>query len=145
MRTCFSLVNGSSNDLLIGFLAGCVCLSALLIGLIFCTGAGEYWVGMFDTFAGSMGLIVIAFFETIVISYVYGHKKFSDDIEKMIGERPGIYWQAMWRFISPLTIFSIVVASVYYRVTHPPDYPAWKAEMVSWKKFSTIKKLAGIT
>ncbi|XP_047500114.1 sodium- and chloride-dependent transporter XTRP3A-like isoform X2 [Penaeus chinensis] len=108
---------------------GCVCLSALLIGLIFCTGAGEYWVGMFDTFAGSMGLIVIAFFETIVISYVYGHKKFSDDIEKMIGERPGIYWQAMWRFISPLTIFSIVVASVYYRVTHPPDYPAWKAEM----------------
>lgn len=109
-------------------LTGCVCLSALLVGLIFCTGAGEYWVGMFDTFAGSMGLIVIAFFETIVVSYVYGHKKFSDDIEKMIGTRPGIYWQATWRFISPITIFSIVVASVYYRITHPPDYPAWKAE-----------------
>ncbi|XP_045584520.1 sodium-dependent neutral amino acid transporter B(0)AT3 isoform X1 [Procambarus clarkii] len=109
-------------------LTGCVCLSSLLFGLIFCTGAGEYWVGMFDTFAGSMGLITIAFFETIVISYVYGHKKFSDDIERMIGERPGIYWQATWRVISPLTIFSIVVASVYYRITHPPDYPAWKME-----------------
>ncbi|XP_071533395.1 sodium-dependent neutral amino acid transporter B(0)AT3 isoform X2 [Panulirus ornatus] len=110
-------------------LTGCVCLSSLLIGLIFCTGAGEYWVGMFDTFAGSMGLIVIAFFETVVISYVYGHKKFSDDIEKMIGERPGIYWQATWRFISPITIFTIVVASVIFRITHPPDYPAWQAEM----------------
>ncbi|KAK3871958.1 hypothetical protein Pcinc_022937 [Petrolisthes cinctipes] len=84
---------------------------------------------MFDTFAGSMGLIVIAFFETIVISYVYGHKRFSDDIERMIGERPGIYWQATWRFISPITILSIVVASVYYRATNPPDYPAWKAEL----------------
>lgn len=106
-------------------LTGCVCLSSLLIGMIFCTGAGEYWLGMFDTFAGSMGLIVIAFFETIVISYVYGHKKFSSDIEKMIGEWPGLYWQATWRFISPITIFSIVVASVYHRITHPPTYPAW--------------------
>ena len=58
---------------------------------------GEYWVGMFDTFAGSMGLIIIAFFECIVICYVYGHKKFSDDLERMLGERPGIYWQATWR------------------------------------------------
>lgn len=108
-----------------------MCLSSLLIGLIFCTGAGEYWLGMFDTFAGSMGLIVIAFFETIVISYVYGHKKFSSDIEKMIGVWPGLYWQATWRFISPLTIFSIVVASVYYRITNPPTYPAWDMEEVS--------------
>ncbi|KAG0718883.1 Sodium-dependent neutral amino acid transporter B(0)AT3 [Chionoecetes opilio] len=110
-------------------LTGCVCLSSLLIGLIFCTGAGEYWLGMFDTFAGSMGLIVIAFFECIVISYVYGHKKFSADIEKMIGEWPGWYWQATWRFISPLTIFTIVVASVYHRITNPPTYPAWNAEL----------------
>lgn len=109
-------------------LTGCVCLSSFLIGLIFCTGAGEYWLGMFDTFAGSMGLIVIAFFESIVISYVYGHKKFSNDIEKMIGVRPGIYWQATWRFISPITIFTIVVASVYHRITNPPEYPGWNAE-----------------
>lgn len=107
-----------------------MCLSSFLIGLIFCTGAGEYWVGMFDTFAGSMGLITIAFFESIVISYVYGHKKFTDDIERMIGERPGLYWQATWRFISPITIFSIVVASVYHRATNPSDYPAWNAAKV---------------
>ncbi|XP_042216097.1 sodium-dependent neutral amino acid transporter B(0)AT3-like isoform X4 [Homarus americanus] len=110
-------------------LTGCVCLSSLLFGLIFCTGAGEYWLGMFDTFAGSMGLIMIAFFETIVISYVYGHKKFTDDIERMIGERPGLYWQATWRFISPLTIFGLVVTCLYYRIAHPPDYPAWKMEL----------------
>ncbi|XP_068202825.1 sodium- and chloride-dependent transporter XTRP3A isoform X2 [Palaemon carinicauda] len=109
-------------------LTGGVCLSSLLIGLIFCTGAGEYWLGMFDAFAGSMGLIIIAFFESIVVAYVYGHKKFTDDIEKMIGIRPGLYWQATWRFISPLTIAVIVVASIYHRITNPPEYPAWKAE-----------------
>lgn len=86
---------------------------------------------MFDQFAGSMGLIIIAFFELVVISYVYGHKKFSDDIQKMIGERPGLYWQAMWRFISPLTVFGIVAASVITTFMYPPTYPAWDKETVS--------------
>ncbi|KAB7505937.1 Sodium-dependent neutral amino acid transporter B(0)AT3, partial [Armadillidium nasatum] len=112
-------------------LTGAVCGLSLLIGLVFCTGAGEYWLGMFDQFAGSMGLIIIAFFELVVISYVYGHKKFSDDIQKMIGERPGLYWQAMWRFISPLTVFGIVTASVVTTFMYPPTYPAWDKETVS--------------
>lgn len=108
---------------------GLVCLSSLLIGLVFCTGAGEYWLGMFDTFAGSMGLIIIAFFEVVVVSYVYGHRKFTDDIEKMIGERPGLYWQVMWRFVSPVTIALIVISSAYYRITNPPEYPAWDKDL----------------
>ena len=78
---------------------GAVCGISLLIGMIFCTGAGEYWLMMFDTFAGSMGLIVIAFFESVVVAYVYGYKKFTDDVESMVGERPGIFWQVMWRLV----------------------------------------------
>ena len=85
---------------------------------------------MFDSFAGSMGLIIIAFFESIVVCYVYGHKKFSDDIEKMIGERPGLFWQATWRFITPVTIFGIIVSSVIYRIINPPTYPAWNKDKV---------------
>ncbi|XP_018020637.1 sodium-dependent neutral amino acid transporter B(0)AT3 isoform X2 [Hyalella azteca] len=132
-------------------LTGCVCLISLLIGLIFCTGAGEYWLMLFDTFAGSMGLIFIAFFEVMVISYVYGHKRFTDDIEKMIGQRPGLYWQAMWRFISPLTIFCIVVSSIVYRFMNPPEYPAYKKELAmakmelypTWAMFVAFALLLG--
>ena len=98
--------------------------------MVFCTGAGEYWLGMFDTFAGSMGLIIIAFFELIVTNYVYGHKKFSDDIQKMIGERPGLYWQIMWRFVSPITVFLIVIASIVQMFMKHPTYPAWDKETV---------------
>jgi len=108
---------------------GAVCGLSLLIGMIFCTGAGEYWLMMFDTFAGSMGLIVIAFFESVVVAYVYGYKKFTDDVESMTGERPGIFWQVMWRFITPVTIFVIVVASVVYRIYSPPQYNAYKQEL----------------
>ena len=39
------------------------------------TGAGEYWLKMFDSFAGTLGLVVVAFMEMIAVIYVYGHKK----------------------------------------------------------------------
>lgn len=38
-------------------------------------GAGEYWLKMFDSFAGTLGLVVVAFMEMIAVVYVYGHKK----------------------------------------------------------------------
>lgn len=81
-------------------LTGFVCGFCFLVGLIFCTGmfiksfhfvlslvyviaftkyfktgAGEYWLKMFDSFAGTLGLVVVAFMEMIAVIYVYGHKK----------------------------------------------------------------------
>lgn len=38
-------------------------------------GAGEYWLKMFDSFAGTLGLVVVAFMEMIAVVYIYGHKK----------------------------------------------------------------------
>ena len=36
---------------------------------------GEYWLKMFDAFAGTYGLVVIGFFEIVVVTYVYGYEK----------------------------------------------------------------------
>lgn len=36
------------------------------------------------------------------IPYVcQGVDRFSDDIEEMIGQRPGLYWRLCWKFVSP--------------------------------------------
>jgi solute carrier family 6 (neurotransmitter transporter, amino acid/orphan) member 15/16/17/18/20 len=45
------------------------------VGLIFTTGAGEYWLKMFDSFAGTIGLVVVALMEMIAVIYIYGHEK----------------------------------------------------------------------
>lgn len=52
-----------------------VCITSYLIGLLFVTGAGEYWVKIFDSFAGTTGLIFIALLESIAVMYIYGHRK----------------------------------------------------------------------
>lgn len=46
------------------------------MGLIFTTGAGEYWLKMFDSFAGTIGLVVVALMEMIAVIYIYGHEKY---------------------------------------------------------------------
>lgn len=52
-----------------------MCLFCFTVGLVFTTGAGEYWLKMFDSFAGTIGLVVVALMETIAVIYIYGHKK----------------------------------------------------------------------
>jgi len=56
-------------------LLGAVCVTCFFVGLIFCTGAGEYWLKLFDSFAGTIGLVLVALLETVAVMYVYGHKK----------------------------------------------------------------------
>lgn len=52
-----------------------VCIMSYCIGLLFVTGAGEYWVKIFDSFAGTTGLIFIALLESVAVMYIYGHRK----------------------------------------------------------------------
>ncbi|KAF0303870.1 Sodium-dependent neutral amino acid transporter B(0)AT3 [Amphibalanus amphitrite] len=106
-------------------LSGGICVTCFLVGLIFTTGAGEYWLKLFDSFAGTVGLVMIALMEMLAVCYVYGYKKFALDIEDMTGERPGWYWCICWNFISPVVMFIILVASLVFRFMNPPTYLAW--------------------
>lgn len=114
-------------------LVAVVVVTSYLVGIVFTTSAGEYWLTLFDSF-GATGLTFIAFTELICVMYVYGHKRFSDDIEEMTGYRPGLYWQVTWRFLSPALMAVIVASSSYFMFTHHPTYSAWdraQAETVS--------------
>lgn len=38
--------------------------------------------------------------------------RFADDIELMTGTRPGLYWLICWKYLSPLAMLLILIASV---------------------------------
>ena len=52
----------------------------------------------------------------------------------MTGVRPGMYWQIMWRFVSPLLMFVVIVSSVYFMLKHKPTYTAWDANLANGVK-----------
>lgn len=57
--------------------------------------------------------------------------RFCDDIAWMTGRRPGFYWRATWKVVSPLLLLTICVAYVALLASSPPRYKAWNPRYVS--------------
>ncbi|KAK6185486.1 hypothetical protein SNE40_007708 [Patella caerulea] len=102
-----------------------LCGLSCFVGILFVLGSGAYWVALFDAFAGSFPLILIALAETIGITYVYGLDKFAHDIEMMIGFRPNLYWRIVWKVISPLLMACLLIATLFSKFSKPIVYFAY--------------------
>lgn len=66
----------------------------------------------------------------------YSIDRFSQDILQMTGHMPGLYWQITWRFVGPVLISVLLVASIIYRSFDKPAYYAWNADEVNVTGFS---------
>ncbi|KAM3596471.1 uncharacterized protein V6R79_015022 [Siganus canaliculatus] len=111
---------------------GLICLVSFLVALIFTIRSGNYWVEVFNSYVGSVPLLIIAFFEIIGVVYIYGMKRFSDDIVFMTGSRPNIFWKVCWMFISPALLLVVFVAYVIVQAQEHPFYPAWNPEYINF-------------
>ncbi|XP_078395629.1 sodium-dependent neutral amino acid transporter B(0)AT1-like [Cetorhinus maximus] len=104
---------------------GLVCLVCFLIAFIFILKSGNYWLALFDAYAGSIPLLIIAFCEMVSVVYIYGIDRFNNDIQWMIGHKPNIFWQATWRVISPLIMLVIFVFYFVIKVREELTYIVW--------------------
>ncbi|KAK9529802.1 hypothetical protein VZT92_013872 [Zoarces viviparus] len=108
-----------------GLVAAVICLIAFLMALIFTMGSGNYWVEIFNSYVGSVPLLIVAFFEIIAVIYIYGMKNFSEDIYFMTGKKPNIFWKACWMVISPLMLLVVLITYVVVQAQKHPTYPTW--------------------
>jgi solute carrier family 6 dopamine transporter-like protein 3 len=42
------------------------------------------------------------FFEAIAVSWLYGIKRISKDVQEMLGTKPGAFWIVTWCLAAPL-------------------------------------------
>ncbi|XP_059618030.1 sodium-dependent neutral amino acid transporter B(0)AT3 isoform X2 [Phlebotomus argentipes] len=108
-------------------IVGALCFTCSVFSMVFAHGAGSYIFQLMDSFAGNFPLLIIAFFECLSVSYVYGIKRFADDIELMTGSRPGLYWMICWKYLSPLAMLTILTASFFDLALRGSSYPAWNS------------------
>lgn len=128
------------------YIIGVLCASCCAISMCFANGAGSYIFQLMDSFAGNFPLLIIALSECLSISYIYGVRRFSDDIEMMTGSRPSLYWLLCWKYISPIAMISILGASFFQLITNGSSYPAWIAslgatEQMEWPQWCIIVAL----
>ncbi|XP_036359791.1 sodium-dependent serotonin transporter-like isoform X2 [Octopus sinensis] len=100
----------------------------LLGGLATTTYGGIYVVQLLDTYGAPISILFVVFLESVAVSWIYGVNRFSDDIESMIGTRPGIFWRGCWAVVSPvflLMLFTLSVVSDSGPVYGNYQYPSW--------------------
>ncbi|XP_039191296.1 sodium- and chloride-dependent glycine transporter 2 isoform X2 [Crotalus tigris] len=115
------------------FTLGC-CISFFIMGFPMITQGGMYMLQLVDTYAASYSLVIIAIFELVGISYIYGLQRFCEDIEMMIGFQPNKFWRVCWAFVTP-TILTFILSFSFYQwepMTYGTyHYPGWSM-LLGW-------------
>lgn len=104
------------------------------VALINVTPGGIYMFHLFDTYSAGISLLCSALFEAIAVSWFYGLERFAQDVEAMLGKKPGIYWRICWKFVSPSFLIGVVMFALLYQQPLKYEdyyYPSW-AEWIGW-------------
>lgn len=62
---------------------------------------GFYFFHLLDRYAAGYSILIAVLFEAIAVSWIYGTRRFCDDIKDMIGFAPGYYWRVCWNILAP--------------------------------------------
>nr|XP_040050271.1 sodium- and chloride-dependent creatine transporter 1 [Gasterosteus aculeatus aculeatus] len=112
------------------------CSLCFIIDLSMVTQAGMYVFQLFDYYSASgMTLLWQAFWECIVVSWVYGADRFMDDVARMIGYRPFPWMKWCWSFITPCVCLGIFMFHLvnYKPLTYNNQYVyPWWGEVIGW-------------
>ncbi|KAJ8265220.1 hypothetical protein COCON_G00143190 [Conger conger] len=112
------------------------CITCFFIDLSMVTEGGMYVFQLFDYYSASgMTLLWQAFWECVVVAWVYGADRFMDDVARMIGYRPLPYMKWCWSYITPLVCVGVFLFHVvnYRPLTYNSSYvyPCW-GEALGW-------------
>lgn len=112
----------------------CVVIYCFLGALATTTYGGQYVITLLDTHAAPVALIFICLIEAIAVNWFYGTRRFSRDIERMLGYQPGIFWKVCWSVICPVFLFILFVLSIVaYQGLSLDGYkfPVW-SQVIGW-------------
>ncbi|MGH0168274.1 UNVERIFIED_CONTAM: hypothetical protein FKN15_054512 [Acipenser sinensis] len=106
----------------------------MLLTLGIDSSGGIYVLTLLDSFSAGTSILFGVLIEAIGVSWFYGVDRFSEDIERMMGFKPGLYWRLCWKFVSPAFLLFVVVASIVKMETLTYDdytFPPW-ASLIGW-------------
>jgi len=103
-----------------------VCLFGFLIGLIFTTRGGFYWLDIVDYFTCTFGLCLVGFLECIVIGYIYKANKMRKYVNEVSEFKIGKWWNVMIMIVTPIILgVSFVWEFVKLITKGYGGYPRW--------------------
>ena len=109
-----------------------VCGLGFLVGILYTTGAGLYFLDLVDHFVTNFNLIIIGILECIAVGWVYGAEKLRRYVNKVSSIKIGKWWNFTIKYLTPLILIVILVLQVKAEIAaNYGGYPLW-AIMIGW-------------
>ncbi|XP_046332791.2 sodium- and chloride-dependent glycine transporter 2-like [Haliotis rufescens] len=101
-------------------LNGVYCIVSFLLGLVMTTEGGVYVFQLLDWYIVAIFLIFSGLLECVIVAWIYGIDRFSDDIELMIGRPAPLFFKITWCYITPAMLLTTLIFT--FTQYEPPTY-----------------------
>jgi len=103
-----------------------VTVFGFLMGIVFTTRGGFYWLDIIDYFTSSFGLTLVAILEAIVIGYFYKPHRLREYINEVSDFRIGKWWDIAIMFVLPIVLgVSFLLELLRLIRKGYGNYPSW--------------------
>ncbi len=79
-----------------------------IVGLIFTTKAGLYWLDIVDHYVNTYGLIIAGLLEAIAIGWIYTPDKMRNYFNSVSEYRFGKWWNIMVKYVTPIVLIILL-------------------------------------
>jgi len=86
-----------------------ICALAFVVGLIFTTGGGLYWLDIVDRAVSFYGLLITGALACIVVGWVYGVKKLREHINATSDFKVGAWFDWLIKIVVPAGLLFVVI------------------------------------
>lgn len=90
-------------------LTAAICALAFLIGLIFTTGGGLYWLDIVDRTVSFYGLLITGALACIVVGWVYGAQKLREHVNATSDFKIGAWFDWMIKIVVPAGLIFVLI------------------------------------
>ena len=110
-----------------------ICITGLVLGILYVTRGGFYWLDIVDHYCSDYGLVTIALAECVVVGWIFGAKKFRAEINAQSEIRVGGWWDICIMILTPVILGVILISSLIKGILEPyGGYPDWANWVGGW-------------
>ncbi|MFW6180385.1 MAG: sodium-dependent transporter [Spirochaetota bacterium] len=109
-----------------------VCIIGFLVGLLYTTRGGLYWLDIVDRMASFYGLLITGALASIIVGWVFPARKLREHVNETSDFKVGAWFDWMLKIVVPAGALFVVIYGGFAKDLKEPyeGYPMWAASFI---------------
>jgi NSS family neurotransmitter:Na+ symporter len=115
----------------------------LVIGLLYTTRGGLYWLDIVDKFLNSFALPAVGMLQCIAIGWIYGAPKLREHVNLTSDFKIGLWWDVCIKYVTPILLLIMLDGGMVKLISEGyGGYPGWALYAGGWRMLILITAVA---